>query len=107
MHVRRRGHMRHRVHKALVPSNRFPQLCTSVWLLGCLAVLGGVGALGSCTHVWATASGEPLPTGVRITPEAAEGALFRPLQPNLPSYPEVLAGQAVTTAVSPDSTTLL
>jgi YVTN family beta-propeller protein len=48
-----------------------------------------------------------LPTGVRITPEAAEGALFQPLQPNLPSYPEVLAGQAVTTAVSPDGTTLL
>jgi YVTN family beta-propeller protein len=52
-------------------------------------------------------SGEFLPTGVRITPEAAEGAIFRPLNPGLPTRPDFLAGQAVTTAVSPDGHTLL
>ena len=51
--------------------------------------------------------GELLPTGVRITPTAAEGAIFQPLNPDLPSNSEFLAGQAVTTAVSPDGNTLL
>jgi hypothetical protein len=48
-----------------------------------------------------------LPSGVRITPTAAPGALFEPLHPDLPMRPDCIAGQAVTTAVSPDGTTLL
>jgi YVTN family beta-propeller protein len=57
----------------------------------------------------ATASirGERVPSGVRITPTAAPGALFEPLHPDLPTRPDCIAGQAVTTAVSPDGTTLL
>jgi len=52
-------------------------------------------------------SGTPLPTGVRITPEAAHGSTFQPLNPGLPSDPAFTVGQAVTTAVSPDGKTLL
>src|SRR5262249_54699462 len=48
-----------------------------------------------------------IPTGVRITPEAAPGSLFQPLNPGLPDDPSFIVGQAVTTAVSPDGKTLL
>ncbi|MGZ3443196.1 MAG: hypothetical protein ACXVDD_26930, partial [Polyangia bacterium] len=48
-----------------------------------------------------------LPTGVFITPTAASGADFQPLNPDLPMRPDFVAGQAVTTAVSPDGNTLL
>lgn len=56
---------------------------------------------------WQPAEGEILPTGMRITPEAAESALFKPLNPNLPGFPGYLAGQAVDTAISPDGDTML
>ena len=49
----------------------------------------------------------PLPTGQRITPTAATGALFQTLNPGLPDFPDYRAGQAVNTALSPDGTTLL
>jgi YVTN family beta-propeller protein len=52
-------------------------------------------------------AGEILPTGVRITPEAASGAQFQALNPDLPSNPDFTAGQAVATSVSPDGNTLL
>jgi YVTN family beta-propeller protein len=90
-----------------MPSDRFPQRSPSFGFLGWLVVLGSLSVLGACPRVWAAAAEELLPTGVRITPEAAEGALFQPLQPHVAPYPEVFAGQAVTTAVSPDGTTLL
>jgi len=48
-----------------------------------------------------------LPTGMRITPTAAPGARFSTLNPDLPDAPGFTAGQAVTTAVSPDGGTLL
>jgi len=48
-----------------------------------------------------------LPTGMRITPTAAPGARFSVLNPDLPGAPEFTAGQAVSTAVSPDGNTLL
>ncbi|MHB1187043.1 bifunctional YncE family protein/alkaline phosphatase family protein [Thiobacillus sp.] len=51
--------------------------------------------------------GEMLPTGVRITPEAASGALFQTLNPDLPTNPDFVAGQAVATSTSPDGNTLL
>ena len=77
-----------------------------------VAVMALVTTLGCLIPV--AAQGEPpvvpgelLPTGVRITPTAAEGAIFQPLNPDLPSNSEFLAGQAVTTAVSPDGNTLL
>lgn len=52
-------------------------------------------------------AGEPLPTGFSITPKAGEGATFQPLNPDLPSRPDYLAGQAVATSLSPDGKTLL
>jgi len=55
----------------------------------------------------ADGAGELLPTGVRITPEAAAGALFQPLNPDLPGRQNLVAGQAVTTTISPDGQTLL
>ena len=48
-----------------------------------------------------------LPTGDFITPTAAAGSAFLPLNPDLPTRPDFIAGQAVTTAVSPDGNTLL
>ncbi len=54
-------------------------------------------------------SGDPqrLSTGQLITPLAPNGASFQPLNPGLADDPLYTAGQAVTTAVSPDAKTLL
>src|SRR4051794_9994453 len=46
-------------------------------------------------------------TGQLITPTAPHGARFEVLNPGLPNYPGYVAGQAVTTVVSPDRKTLL
>jgi DNA-binding beta-propeller fold protein YncE len=48
-----------------------------------------------------------LPTGTRITPTAAIGALFQPLNPDLKEFPNYTAGQAITALLSPDAATLL
>lgn len=48
-----------------------------------------------------------LPTGMTITPMAAEGAMFVPLNPGLADFPAYVAGQPVTSVVSPDGKTLL
>ena len=45
--------------------------------------------------------------GQQITPLAPEGSRFEPMNPDLPDNPHWLAGQAVTTVVSPDHKTLL
>src|SRR5271165_5414784 len=50
---------------------------------------------------------EALPDGQSVTPTAAPGAIFSSLNPGLVDYPNFVAGQAVTSAVSPDGTTLL
>src|SRR5260370_1664164 len=52
-------------------------------------------------------NGTFIPTGVRITPDAAPGAIFQALNPGLVSDPTFTVGQAVSTAVSPDGKTLL
>lgn len=46
-------------------------------------------------------------SGQRLTPTAARGAHFEPLDPGLAAFPRYTAGQAVTTTVSPDGKTLL
>ena len=46
-------------------------------------------------------------TGQQISPLAIQGARFENLNPGLPNYPDWLAGQAVTSVVSPDKKTLL
>lgn len=87
-----------------------PRGCRAAALKGAVVTIVLVAGMGLATTLHAQASevsGELLPTGVRITPEAAEGAIFQPLNPDLPTRPDFLAGQAVTTAVSPDGHTLL
>jgi len=51
--------------------------------------------------------GEITPTGEAITPAAARGALFQPLNPGLAGDPGFTAGQASAVALSPDGRTLL
>ena len=77
----------------------------------------GLGALGfvAVSHISAGGAdddskggkGTFIPTGVQITPNAAPGSTFQPLNPGLVSDPRFTVGQAVTTAVSPDGKTLL
>ena len=55
----------------------------------------------------AAAGGQFLPTGQRITPRAAPGAIFQPLNPGLAALPGFTAGQASAVALSPDKKTLL
>ena len=43
----------------------------------------------------------------QIAPLAPPGSVFQTLNPGLPDKPDWLAGQAVTTVVSPDKKTLL
>jgi len=49
----------------------------------------------------------PTPTGFSITPTAAPGAVFTPMNPNLPGLSTYNAGQPMTTSVSPDGRTML
>ena len=76
------------------------------WLLRVLLITASAITLSFVTVVNAQ-NGTFIPTGVRITPTAAPGSAFQPLNPLLPSNPAFIAGQAVTTAVSPDGKTLL
>jgi len=61
------------------------------------------GALG-CAH----SNIQALPNmGQQITPLVPQGSRFVPMNPDLSDKPAWLAGQAVTTVVSPDHKTLL
>jgi len=71
-------------------------------------VLGGsflAGLLSGASPL--AAAEETLPTGQSITPTAGPGAVFNSLNPGLTDYPDFTAGQAVSSVVSPDGTTLL
>jgi YVTN family beta-propeller protein len=48
-----------------------------------------------------------LPTGMTITPMATPGAAYVALNPGLADFPDYVAGQPQTTAMSPDGKTLL
>jgi DNA-binding beta-propeller fold protein YncE len=62
----------------------------------------------ACTLIPALRAQQTIPnTGQQITPTAPTGASFVPLNPGLADNPQYLAGQAVTTVVSPDGKTLL
>jgi DNA-binding beta-propeller fold protein YncE len=50
---------------------------------------------------------EITPTGQALTPDAAPGSIFQPLNPDLPGDPAFTAGQAAAMALSPDGRTLL
>jgi DNA-binding beta-propeller fold protein YncE len=75
------------------------QIAAYLLALGALATW----AVGSL----AAAEPQPLPTGQLITPTAAPGAIFQPLNPDVPADPSFLAGQASAVALSPDGRTLL
>jgi DNA-binding beta-propeller fold protein YncE len=66
-------------------------------------ILSGLAA----APAFAQGTGQLLPDGQIITPTAAPGAVFQPLNPGLPDHPTYLAGQAVKTVISPDGNTLL
>ena len=68
-----------------------------VWLL--VSLVGG--------SVRAQTQGEMLPTGMRVTPSAAPGSIFQPLNPHLAGLPDFLADSAVAMALSPDGNALL
>ncbi len=54
-----------------------------------------------------TAAAQILPNGMALTAQASPGAVFSALNPHLPDFPDYTAGQAISTAVSPDGKTLL
>ncbi len=56
------------------------------------------------THV---PGAEELPTGMSITPLAARGSTLQPLNPGLPDLPDFTVDHPISTAVSPDGSTLL
>ncbi len=79
--------------------SRFPVLRLSLLAAALLTVLDVPAGAASLS--------EFIPTGQTITPTATPGAHFQPLNPGLAVLPDFTAGQAVTTAVSPDGKTLL
>jgi len=91
---------------------RFSVVCLP-WLMAACAsnatdsVTQPIDEIGQRSDDLLTTLGELLPTGARVTPGAAPGALFQPLHPDLPTRPDFVAGQAVATATSPDGATLL
>jgi YVTN family beta-propeller protein len=50
---------------------------------------------------------QDLPTGMSITPMAARGSTFQPLNPDLPDLPQFTVDHPISTALSPDGNTLL
>jgi YVTN family beta-propeller protein len=76
----------------------------AVLLVGSVLVVAG-GAHRQAAH--AAPASELLPTGMSITPTAAKGSIFQPLNPDLPDLPQFTADHPVSTAVSPDGNTLL
>ncbi len=76
------------------------------WGLGAAAgAVFSAAVLAACAV--RAASPEITPTGQAITPTAAPGALFQPLNPDLPGDPAFTAGQASAMTLSPDGRTLL
>jgi DNA-binding beta-propeller fold protein YncE len=62
----------------------------------CLVLLSGTAS-----------AGQVISTGQVITPEAASGAMFGPLNPRIPERPGYVVGQAEAALASPDGRTLL
>lgn len=75
--------------------------CKSAALLFLVALAAG------CTKLGAHKAATQLPTGMYLTPSAAHGALLLPLNPDLPDMPGYTADHPISTALSPDASTLL
>src|SRR6266852_3112938 len=86
---------------------RRPWVRVSALVLGALGILCASHTAANADGDDKSSKGEFIPTGVHITPSAAKGSIFQPLNPGLASDPTFTVGQAVTTAVSPDGKTLL
>ncbi len=67
----------------------------------------GLALLGTLALAAAVRAEEFTPTGQALTPIAAPGAIFQPLNPGLPGDPAYTAGQAAAVALSPNGKTLL
>src|SRR6267154_329890 len=86
---------------------RRPQVVVSTLALAISSFIS-VGAVVSARAVDRVLErGTFIPTGVHITPSAAPGSSFQPLNPGLSFDPSFTVGQAVTTTISPDGHTLL
>ncbi len=68
---------------------------------------GGLVFAGLLGMALAARAQDITPTGQTLTPTAAPGAIFQPLNPGLPDDPAFTAGQAAGVALSPDGKTLL
>src|SRR5262245_29150683 len=77
--------------------------------LGCLStcILLACGLSLAADQKHSSSSPEKLPTGMSITPMAAPGSTFEPLNPDLHDRPEFTVDHPITTAISPDGNTLL
>jgi YVTN family beta-propeller protein len=75
-------------------------------LISCLLAQFTADAKRQAAHTAAPAA-ESLPTGMSITPLAAQGSIFQPLNPGLADRPEFTVDHPITTAISPDGGTLL
>jgi DNA-binding beta-propeller fold protein YncE len=71
-----------------------------------LTCLGAIIATICLGNVQATQP-EFIPTGMKITPTAAPGAVFQKLNPDLPNRPDFTVDHAVDMVASPDGKTLL
>ena len=87
----------------------FPLAGSLLLLLVALGVLGFQWEARGQSSKQVTSSSEEitLPTGMMITPTAAKGSIFQPLNPGLPDLPSFTVDHPVSTAVSPDGNTLL
>ena len=75
-------------------------LCAGSLLLAPVASFANDGNVGRYQGNLVT--GDSVPSGVEITPSIARGAVFKTLNPDLPTRPDFVAGQAVTSITSPD-----
>jgi len=75
---------------------------TFILLAASVAVMAAPGSVTAHEH----GEGARIATGQRITPLAIPGAKQQLLNPQLPSYPDFVAGMAVRSRLSPDGGTL-
>jgi DNA-binding beta-propeller fold protein YncE len=81
-------------------------VCTR-WFCAVSIWLAFLSLAGSAQHKKHIPEAEELPTGMSITPLAARGSTLQPLNPGLPGLPDFTVDHPISTAVSPDGSTLL
>lgn len=81
-------------------------MCLRSIFFRCLIILLSCIGAGDA-QLQAPGQSEPLPTGMSITPTAAKGTWYQPLNPDLPERPSFTVDHPITTLLSPDGGTLL